>query len=219
VTDRLINRFPLYGALALGLALGACSQGAFEDESVANAPDPGEGNLAKSMLISMGAIDDPHAAAQEKFQPRPPLVVPPKKTLPAPVDQDASLAANHFPVNPEVREEKERAERLKNGGSGVGDTSARPLTLSEQARFKDLPSAGAVEVHQSDRDLARTLKPWELDGSAQAAALEKAQNSGPVAKERSLLSPPEDYRTPSSKAPLESPPQGVASLKPSWWPF
>jgi len=63
------------------------------------------------------------------------------------------------------------------------------------------------------------LKPWELDGKAQAAALEAAQSSGPVAQQQRLITPPADYRTPSDKAPLESPKEGIAAMKPSWWPF
>ena len=216
MTDRQTRRLPLIAATLAGLSLAACTQ-TFTDEG-SDQPAVDEGNVAKAMLISMGAIDDPHAAAAPKFQPRPALVVPPKRTLPQPVDEQATLESKGFPVDPEVRSERERTERLKGGLDGSGN---RVLSLDEQARFKDLPTAGAPAPQQSanDHDMGRTLKPWELDGKAQATELERVQNTGPAAKERSLLAPPTDYRTPSDKAPLESPPQGIAAVKPSWWPF
>ena len=210
--------------MVLGISLAACSQG-FVDEGSENREDltEVEGGLAKSILISMGAIDDPNPVSAPKFQPRPTLVVPAHRDLPAPVDQDAALAAKGFPVDPEVREQKERAERRK---ATVTANNGNPMSVSDQAKFKDLPTTGPGSelstTQLSDRNAAAALKPWELDGKAQAAALDKAQNnSGPAAKERTLLAPPVDYRTPSDKAPLESPATGINGLlnKPSWWPF
>jgi hypothetical protein len=226
VTVSLLIRSPrlgahLIGALLIGVSLGACAQSGFVDDGGTDElPAADEGNFAKSMLISMGAIDDPHPTSAPHFQPRAPLVVPPQRNLPAPVDRDAALATKGFPVDPEARSEAERKARLK-GGNGQGD-GAQPLTLAEQEKYKDLPTAPAVGTYKSDRDNDRALKPWELDGKAQAAALEATQNaapSSPAFKERALLTPPSDYRTPSDKAPLESPKEGIAAMKPSWWPF
>jgi hypothetical protein len=205
------------GVLALGLSLGACAQSGFTDEGGDELPASDEGNVAKSLLISMGAIPDPHPKDAPKFQPRPALVVPPHKDLPTPVDQDALLTSKGFPVDPEVRAEKERSERLKNGGIGQGkDTS---MTLAEQEKLKDLPVAGPPTQPRTnlERDPSRPLKPWELEGRPTPNL--EITDSGPGARSRNLLTPPEDYRTPSPKAPLESPPEGVAALKPSWWPF
>lgn len=224
MVDRLTRHFPLIGALALGLSLGACAQGGFTDEgSSSDLPAADEGNLAKSLLISMGAIDDPHPAAAPRFQARAPLVVPPKTTLPPPVDQDAALAGKRFPVDPEVKAEQERAARLK-GMSGESDSNGnKALSLADQGKYRDLPNAGPVSgKFENERDTARPLSPAEMDGTAQAAALKAAEssnNTGPAARERSLLTPPADYRTPSDKAPLESPKEGLAAVKPSWWPF
>lgn len=217
MTDKLMKRFSLIGVVALGLSLQACAHGEFTDEGASELPAADEGNMAKSILIAMGAIEDPHPPAGPKFQPRPPLVVPPQRSLPAPVDEDAMLANKRFPVDPEKRAADERAAKLK-AANAEGDTN-KVLTVEEQARYKDLP-VGAPGPHVDDRDASRPLKPWELDGTAQAKALEAATSSGgPRAKQQSLLAPPEDYRTPSPKAPLESPPTGLAAMKPSWWPF
>jgi hypothetical protein len=210
--------------MLLGLSLAACSQG-FVDEGSENREDLSEvdGGLAKSILISMGAIDDPNPVAAPKFQPRPTLVVPAQRDLPPPVDQDAALAAKGFPVDPEVRDAKERAERRK---STVTANNGNPMSVADQKKFNDLPTTGPGNqlptTPAAQRASELPLKPWELDGKAQAAALEKAQvTTGPAAKERNLLTPPTDYRTPSDKAPLESPATGINSLmsKPSWWPF
>lgn len=225
MTDSLLIRPPrlgahLIGALLIGLSLGACAQNGFVDDGGTDElPAADEGNFAKSMLISMGAIDDPHPTSAPRFQPRPPLVVPPQSNLPAPVDHEAALTSKGFPVDQEERAEAERKARLKSG-LGQNDGQVRPLSPIEQQQYKDLPTAPPANVYKSERETDRPLKPWELDGKAQAAALEAAQNtSTPASKERALLTPPADYRTPSDKAPLESPPEGLAAMKPSWWPF
>jgi len=212
----------MIGAMALGLSLAACSENGFVDEGSDKQEDLSgvDGGLAKSVLISMGAIEDTTAAAAApKYQPRPTLVVPAQRTLPPPVDQDAALAAKGFPVDPEVRDEQERAERRKT----VVSTGSGTMSLADQAKFKDLPTVGPGNDLPTSPAAQRAselpLKPWELDGKAQAAALDKAQNSGSASKERSLLAPPTDYRTPSDKAPLESPQTGIAAMKPGWWPF
>jgi hypothetical protein len=203
--------------MVLGLSLAACAQSGFVDEG-AETPDPGEGNGAKTLLIAMGAIDDPRADTNKlRFQPRPPLVLPPQRTLPTPIDRDAALAAKGFPVDPEVRAEQERLARLKqSGGSGNG-----ALTMEEQAKFKDLPTAPS-EGRYVNPHPERPLSPMELE--AEAKLWTQAENAsdtrGAAAKKQdSLITPPVDYRTPSDKAPIESPPQGLASMKPSWWPF
>jgi hypothetical protein len=218
----------MIGAMALGLLLTACAQSGFVDEGseAENADDGARGGLAKSILISMGAIDDPHQAAIPKYQPRAPLVVPPQRNLPAPVDRDAALESKGFPVDPEVREDRERTARLKGvetAHTGSSNALNGTLTPDEQAKFKDLPTAGPGEsltmTNAEQRQSSLPLKPSELDGKAQAAALDRAENSGSASKQKSLLAPPADYRTPSPNAPLESPKEGIAAMKPGWWPF
>lgn len=222
MTDSLIwRRLILSSVLLAGLPLAACSSDGFVDDSSGQLPAAEEGNFAKSMLISMGAIDDPHPRDTPKFQPRPTLVVPPSRTLPTPGNEEATLASKNFPVDPEVRAEEERRERLK-GGDGTGmlnNGQGSSLTLAQQQKYRDLPKADGVPQNTLDRDASRPLSPDELNGKAQAAALKQAEAAGSPNSHTSLLTPPADYRTPSDKAPLEAPPSGIAAMKPSWWPF
>ncbi len=224
MTDSQIwRRLVVSGALLMGLQLAGCSSDGFVDEG---STDPAlsdvDGGFAKSMLISMGAIDDPHPVNVVKYQPRPSLVVPPSRNLPAPQD-DAKLAKSNFPVDPEVRDEQERQARLTAGSTGQSTlhsaSDGRVLTLAEQERYRNLPKPQDYSRPTSDYERTRPLRPDELDGVAQANAVKQAEASGAQSKAKSLLTPPEAYRTPSDKAPLETPPTGLAAMKPSWWPF
>lgn len=221
MTDSQIwRRFFVAGALFAGLQLTACTTDGFTDDGpVDTSLQDVDGGFAKSMLISMGAIDDPHPTNTPKFQPRPTLVVPPTTNLPAPQDSSQVARAN-FPVDPEVREETLRRARLSADGSvPKSHVDGSPLTPAEQAQYRNLPKAQGYGDNPSDRQRGRPLTPDELDGKAQAEALRQAEASGSQSKQQSLLTPPQSYRTPSDKAPLESAPTGLAAMKPSWWPF
>lgn len=221
MTDSQIwRRIFVAGALFAGLQLTACTTDGFTDEG---STDPTltdvDGGFAKAMLISMGAIDDPHPQNTPKFQPRPALVVPPTTNLPTPQD-DTKLAKANFPVDPEVRDEELRRARLTgNGTMPRANADGSPLTPEQQAQYRNLPKAQGYATNDSDYQRRRPLTPDELNGKAQAEALKQAEMSGAQSKQQSLLTPPEAYRTPSDKAPLETPATGIAAMKPSWWPF
>ena len=213
MTDRLTSRFlPRFGGLAFVVTLTACSSTGFVDED-ADKKVPEE-NLAMSVLIATGAIDDPNARPMQ-YSPRAPLMVPPKRTLPQPVDADAKLASSKFPVNPE---DADLQRRLAVSNSTPGD---RILTVDEQKKFSNLPTSGpGAQVPPSthmEKDASLPLKPWELDGKAQREAVAQAEKTSPQSKQSTLISPPESYRTPSTKAPMQVEEQ--TSWKPSWWPF
>ncbi len=223
MTDSQIwRRFFVAGALFAGLQLTACTTDGFTDDGPKDTSlENVDGGFAKSMLIGMGAIDDPHPMNTPKFQPRPTLVVPPTTNLPPPQD-DSQVAKANFPVDPEVREENERRARLSSNGTPLrANSDGSPMTLAEQEKFRNLPKAqGYAPNNNTDYERRRPLRPDEMDGKAQAEALKQAEMSGSAkSKQQSLLMPPEAYRTPSDKAPLETPPTGLAAMKPSWWPF
>lgn len=221
MTDSQIwRRFCVAGALFAGLQLTACTTDGFTDDGPTDTSlQDVDGGFAKSMLISMGAIDDPHPMNTPKFQPRPTLVVPPTTNLPAPQDGSQVARAN-FPVDPEVRAEDERRARLSgNGAVPRSHSDGSPMTLAEQEKFRNLPKAQGYGPTVTDYQRRRPLTPDEMDGKAQAEALKQAEMSGTQSKQQSLLTPPQAYRTPSDKAPLETPPTGLAAMKPSWWPF
>ncbi|MDR3375131.1 MAG: hypothetical protein P4L98_15490 [Ancalomicrobiaceae bacterium] len=214
MTDRLTSRFlPRFGGLTFVVALAACSSTGFVDED-ADKQVP-EDNLAKNVLIASGAIDDPNARPMQ-YSPRAPLMVPPKRTLPQPVDADAKLASTKFPVNPEDADLK---RRLAVGDDTVGQ---RVMTPDEQKKYKNLPTSGpgtpgTTIAPSNQHDASLPLKPWELDGKAQQQALAEADKTSPRRKQDALITPPEAYRTPSAKAPMQAEEQ--SSWKPSWWPF
>ncbi|MDR3497586.1 MAG: hypothetical protein P4L82_23575 [Ancalomicrobiaceae bacterium] len=213
MTDRLTFGFlPRFGGLAFVVALGACSSTGFVDED-SDKHVAADDNLAKSLLMASGAIEDPNAKALQ-YSPRAPLVVPPQRTLPQPVDADAELAKSKFPVNPE---DADLQRRLAVGNDTVGENV---MTPDQQKKYKNLPTSGpGVETGRfDDHDASRRLQPWELDGKAQQQALAGAEKTSPHRKQDALIAPPESYRTPSPKAPMQAEEQ-QASWKPTWWPF
>lgn len=217
MTDRLTTRFlaPI-GGLALVVALGACSQTGFVDEDADK--QVSEDNLAKSLLIASGAIEDPNARAMQ-YNPRAPLVVPPNRNLPQPIDADAKLASSRFPVNPEDADLQRRLAVGDEDKSRKDRNTDHVMTPDEQRRFQNLPTSGpnAQGPRLTEKEANLPLKPWELDGNAQRQALADAEKTSPRRKEDSLLAPPDSYRTPSPKAPIQA--EEPSSWKPSWWPF
>jgi hypothetical protein len=211
VTDILkIARLPHVAAFGLFLALGACTQGGFVEEGT-EAP-PGDDNVAKNLLIGMGAIDDPNAKAV-KYQPRAPLVVPPKRNLPSPVDPDATAANSNFPVDQEEQDAKRR-RATPDGKFEDGHV----MTPAERARYANLPVGDAPARTFNEKDSSKPLTPDQMSGKEMKDAVAQIEQRQKANPQTSLLTPPADYRTPSSKAPID-PPKEESSWKPGWWPF
>jgi hypothetical protein len=197
-------------ALVAALALGGCasSTSGFEDEGPNE--EPGDGNLMKGFMISMGAVD-PEAKPVE-YQPRAPLVVPPKRDLPKPQDTTASLGAN-FPRNPEDVTAEMRRKGVKNASGEA------MMTPDELARYRlNAPVATRPNYPTNDKDWGRKLTPQEMAGQAEKSKQALAEvEGGPNGKRRYLTDPPDGYKTPSTKAPID--PETPTSSKSEWWKF
>lgn len=192
--------------LSVAVALSGCasSTSGFEDESNG---EPQDTNLVKGMMTSLGAIDPKERPIE--YKPRSPLVVPPKRELPAPQDADAALAQRNFPRN---QEDIDR-EMTKRGGNDPDPS--RPWTPDQLARYR---MSGQPTRTGSDDNPGRRLTPEEMAGQFKRnqEAIAIASNNG----KKTLTEPPKDYRTPSPKAPVD--PEGEkkeSSWKPSWWPL
>lgn len=213
---RRVSRSSL--ALVAVLALAGCSSSTsgFTDEG--SDDNVGiEQNLIKGLMTSMGAIDPREKPIE--YKPRSPLVVPPQRNLPTPQNQDALLNAHNFPRN---QEDVDR-EFARNAAKNAGDPG-RAMTLGEQARFR-LPSGTQAKITRpvDEREASRPLTPAEMAGQGEATRAAMAEVEGSSAplnqrKRRLLTDPPEAYRTPSDKAPVEMA-EEKSSLKPTWWPF
>lgn len=193
--------------LLCGLAAGCASStdGFVQEGSDTGAPDT---NLIKGVMTTLGAVD-PHEK-QPDFQPRAPLVVPPTRDLPPPVDPAKATPAN-FPRNPEdVAEEQRRAAIRAN----PDDKQGRIMTPDELARYA-IPGTGRIDRY--DPNPGRKLTPEEMKGQGQvnAEAIKRAANP---AGRRTLIDPPDVYTRPSPNAPVAAP-EEKSSWKPSWWPL
>ena len=180
MTDSLIlGRFLAPAALSLALAVGGCASGGFVDEGAEHPEDTG--NAAKNMLVALGAVDDDHAQKPINFQPRAPLVVPPKRTLPTPVDTDAQLSKKNFPVNAEDAEGNATPTRELTPMTGHESTNGRALKPEELALYKDLPipaNDDNVQVRKKSSERARPMRPEELEGKEQKEAVAALENTG-----------------------------------------
>ncbi|MEJ1156839.1 hypothetical protein [Prosthecomicrobium sp. N25] len=196
---------PAILVLALGLAGCASSTSGFVDEGQED--EAIDKNLIKGLMSSMGAIDPKERPIE--YKPRAPLVVPPKRELPAP--QDPNALTGNFPRN----QEDVDLAMAKAAEKGQPDPG-RAWTPDELARYR-IEGAGRTRYDTDDRAAGRRLTPEEMRGQSvrNQEALALAKNPGP---RRSLVEPPVEYRKPSPNAPLE-PAEEKSSWKPSWWPL
>lgn len=190
---------------ALGLAGCASSTSGFVDEGSEDGSP--EQNLIKGMMTTMGAIDPKERPIE--YKPRAPLVVPPKRTLPAPQD-DSALRASNFPRN----QEEVDADIAK---LGSGDPDPGKVWTPEQLAKYRLRTDSRREADLYRPDPTRPLSPDELRG--QHALNKQAMEAAAKSQGRSsLIQPPETYRTPSPNAPVV-PEEEKSSWKPGWWPL
>lgn len=192
--------------LVAALALAGCSTGGYEtfSDDTDGQPQSVEGSTIKGIMSAVGAID-PQTKPIE-FKPRAALVIPPKRDLKAPEDEDAQLAGRNFPKNPEDRR----------GGQAAGGDSAKVMSLAEQDKFSNLPKAAAPRQHYPGQDGER-MTPQELARGHGGAG--GSGQAGQVAKRKTLIDPPDTYSKPAPNAPYEEEKPKESSWKPSWWPI
>ncbi|MGI8526224.1 MAG: hypothetical protein ACR2K5_08600 [Pseudolabrys sp.] len=196
--------------LALGCAL-ACLAGVAAP-STARADDD---SFLSTVMHGLGLRNGSEPTID--YRERSPLVVPPRRDLPAP--ERASVENNPaWPVDPELKAKKEKDELEKlSKGSDAFDEQARVLRpdqmtpgrkFSRTSRRTSTVSRNA-NSGASDNDIGRVLKPSELGYSGGLFGMFKTTNNGgaEIGKftseppRASLTEPPAGYQTPSPAAP------------------
>jgi hypothetical protein len=145
---------------------------------------------------------------QIDYHERSPLVIPPSNTL-LPPEKDATTSNPNWPVDPEVKRQKEfrAAERAKSAGSSSDQfiTDARPLPPSELNKGPHKGSERNAANTPNDSELIRPLSPSELGTKkgllsgifGKADDAKTARFTGEPSR-ASLTDPPPGYQTPSA---------------------
>lgn len=193
--------------MAVGCAL-ACLLGAASAGPASAADD----NFMTSIMRGFGLRNGNEAGID--YRERSPLVVPPKRDLPAP-ERAAADSNPAWPVDPEIKAKKE-ADALDRNTSDTFDEEARPLrpdqmtpgrkfgkSIRAQRASGSGPAPGA-----GDNESGRVLRPSELGSTTGLFGMFKSSSSeeeiGKFTSEpprASLTDPPSGYQTPSAAAP------------------
>jgi hypothetical protein len=194
-------------ALCLTLAVAAPARAA-DDEDVA--PDT---KFLRGILEGIGLQRDEKII---NYQERPPLVIPPSRTLPPPERSDALIANNpNWPKDPDVLRAKEEAARER----------SRAFISADEAVRNDQRPLSPSEMTPGPKPRARTARTTQQTGSSSEAANnprltpsqlgysgglfskmfggrddETAQFTGEPPR-TSLTEPPPGYQTPSPDQP------------------
>jgi hypothetical protein len=194
--------------MACGCAL-ACLLGV-----AAAGPASAEDDFFSSVMHGLGLRNGTESGID--YRERSPLVIPPKRELPAP--ERASVESNPaWPVDPEIKAKKESAELESTGNSSqaIEDNSRplRPDQLTPGRKFSKKSNArgnGSVANNNpGDNESGRVLRPSELGSNSTLWGMFKG---GPGTEDEigkftteppraSLTDPPSGYQTPSAAAP------------------
>jgi hypothetical protein len=157
----------------------------------------GDGVAMKSLLGAMGII--PRERPPIEYRERPPLVVPPKAELRAPIEPgSAESRAANWPKDPDVAARRREAAEARRPGSDNSRLS--PEEIQSGRRAGAMPVVVGPVDRQADKS---TLTPDEL------RAMDPRNNRRPVLAgaepdRRSLTEPPTGYRKPAANAPVRA---------------
>jgi hypothetical protein len=189
---------------AMGCALGCAVMLAWTQAKAGDDNEALDTKFLRGVLKSIGLQDGSETGIN--YQERPPLVIPPNRTLPPP-ETDAATKNPNWPVDPEVKRAKaiKDAERQKPRTSEEMEQQARPLPpdqLEVGQRTTSARDAGAMD----ERDSARPLKPSALGykGGLWNKVFGKDEETAKFTGEpprASLTDPPAGYQTPSPNEP------------------
>lgn len=162
-----------------------------------SSPTYGTGKPASEQLLEdvTGVLTvGPRERKRIDYKPRPELVTPPPQVagLPAPQDNVVDTAVGVWPVSPEERRARLRAEATENRDN-----------LGWRPKIKGPENAKAVSAAHHDRepDLARQ----EFDPDAAREEFNRrlaANRQGDPGVRRYLSEPPLEYRAPAETAPV-----------------
>lgn len=177
----------------------------------------GERPMASLMREMTGGLGTRRDQGPIDYQPRPPLVQPPKVALQPPVEGAERRRAD-WPTDPR----SQRAARTVADADGDGNvreefTSADVRRMKAAAEQRGRPSSG-----RTGRDLRRADDPFDGNrnydlGAADVRAIKEAaaRNQESTVGRRYLTDPPMVYRQPADTAPM--PTEG--KTKKRWNPF
>jgi hypothetical protein len=204
---RLIASFGACAALCLTLAAVSPARAA-DDEDVA--PDT---KFLRGILESIGLQRDEKII---NYQERPPLVIPPSRTLPPPERSDALIANNpNWPKDPDVLRAKVEAARERSRAFISADEAVRndqrPLSPSEMTPGPKPRTRAARTTQQAGSSSEAVnnprMTPSQLGYSGGLFSKmfggkdeETAQFTGEPPR-TSLTEPPPGYQTPSPDQP------------------
>jgi len=199
-----------FSGLALGLTLAVTVLAAPGSARAADDETPLDTKIMRGILEGIGLQRENRVI---NYQERPPLVIPPSKSLPPPERSDAVIANNPaWPKDPDVERAKAEAARERTTVIWAGDEAQKQDSV---LRGKDLgpgPSAkrsasraGKSESNWSSDD--PRLKPSELGYKGGLFSSIFGGNETETAKftgeppRATLTEPPPGYRTPSPAQP------------------
>jgi hypothetical protein len=185
----------IVGALGAGALMLASSGAGAQDEGVA----------VKSLLGAIGII--PKDRPPIEYRERPPLVVPQRLELPAPVDASSVEArAPNWPRDPDVlaRREDDADARAMGGESRVDRRNRKNVTMmGDEMRAGTRAGAGAHSAVPMGDEKNSALTPAEL------ARMDNRRNQKLSAtyeepERRSLTEPPTGYRKAAAGAAVKA---------------
>lgn len=202
------RRLMAASALVLATMVAGCSSTQFEPYSDDGEAEnrSAESNAVKAIMTGLGAIDPTDKPIA--YQPRAPLVMPPKRDLASPQDTDAQLASRNFPKDSDDR------DRIL----GMCDTT-KDMSAQAKKDCASLPKASAPTGPSTDTSRRLTVEEMKSGHSAARDSIMGTKEDGTPAERRTLSEPPTAYRTPSANAPFEEAKPKESSWKPSWWPL
>lgn len=188
-------------ALLIGALLAAAPARAGDDDA------PLDTKILRSILTGIG-LQDPNKTGID-YHERPPLVIPPDKTLPPPETSDAVIANNPaWPKDPDVA----RAREIKRMDTNRDTTAEierdgmplRPEELTPGHNPRTPPSGRKIAVPLGEE--GTRMSPSELGyngglfGIFKGSSDEAVRFTGEPAR-TSLTEPPPGYQTPSPQQP------------------
>jgi hypothetical protein len=201
-----VARLAIFGGLLALIAGGHGSAVAQDGNVITEWERKIWGGFSRS--LGLRGPDDP----QIEYRERSPLVVPPTRDLPPPQAAGASKTAN-WPVDPDAKRAKERADKKKKQVGGAGfqdsDTLGNPLTPDE-LNPPGRPAPKASGKNTMDPRDGRALLPSDLGyfgglfswrGFGFGASSEEVGTFTSEPPRDSLTEPPVGYQTPSPAQP------------------
>jgi hypothetical protein len=193
------------GRVFRNLMLGSALVGAIAMGSAADARAEG---IVDSVLSTFGLGGGKDESIV--YRERSPLVIPPKRSLPAP-ERGVAETNPAWPVDPEIKARKETAE-ASGITSNLMDEQARPLRPDQLTPGRKYGKSVRIQrptgvTDPDGNESARPLRPSEMGSKTGMFGMFKSddnQNIGRFVSEpprANLTEPPAGYQTPSPNSP------------------